>query len=208
MRHLLTVVLFAAAAFAQDAPLTYHNVLGKDGVESVMKAVISEAEARFSSSYLVTDEAVNRLKADGVPDRGLTLLGNLKGREFRSREEFLRALRLTLGRREAERLRVAVLANTQGYLVVTDEFFNPVESLILATEVMEPGTAGRSLDAGFRKFLNNYIAHLKETSGNTNRLTLRDQNLLGFIDALRAKCNESPCDMPPCCDLCKKCKKS
>ena len=207
MRQTLTILAVFCALFPAAETQTFQSVLGKDRVDEIMTEVISEAEARQADSFLVSDESVNQLRTAGLPDRTVTHLQTLKGKEVQGRSEFLEELERALGRQDAKRFEAVILLNTQGSLVVTEEFFDPVEAMILKTEVGNSPQASKALREGFGSFLSHYVQFLGAASGKkTNRFTVGKQNLEQFIESRRESCNLSGCDIPPCCDLCQKCK--
>jgi hypothetical protein len=207
MKNILIILTIAGTLFPIAETRTFQNVLGKDRVDEIMKEVITKAEARQADKFLVSDESINRLKTSGLPNSTVKQLETLKGKEVQGKGQFLEELQLALGKQDVKRFKAVILLNTQGALVVTEEFFEPVEAMILKTEVVEPRRASKSLRMGFGRFLDHYVEFLDTTSTNkTNRVTLGKENLEQFIESRRATCNISPCDIPPCCDLCLSCK--
>lgn len=207
MQFSIFAILIGSLILSNQTPSTIQESLGRDEVKSILRSAISESAAQAANSFAVTDKTIEALKSAGVPTSVLTRLESspIKGREIEGEKNFLEVVSNAIGKEDTETYKGVILSHTRGYLVVTEDFLNHVESLVLKT-VGPDKDVKEWLRRNFRKFLANYISYTKQQSDVRNRITLGTQRLNEYLQ--QAKCAELECDgVPPCCGkLCDPCK--
>lgn len=213
------VGLLAIFLLAQEPPRTVQHILGKTQTQAILKEAMAESVARAADTYLVTKQSIEELEKAGVPPMVLEQLEgrlidsvilvvnkelSLLDKEIEGKDNFLQALRWAIGEDETRRYGSAIIAHTQGYLILDTDFEDIVTARVLSTKAPDKDVRPW-LEKNFRKFLSNYVLYLKGKSDIRNRLTSHEYRLADFLQ--NAKCGEIECTgVPPCCGkLCDPC---
>ena len=92
------------------------------------------AEILKLKQYIITQEILDKLKADNVPDETLLVLSRLTGTRYRSPKDFSEALRAELSKREFEKYSFKISEYSLDYrirskiqITLSDEKGNPVQ---------------------------------------------------------------------------------
>lgn len=210
MRASTIAFLIASMVLVNQAPPTVRQVLGEEQTRSILKAAIAASVAQASDTYLLTDKSIEALKKAEISELVLLNLSNseeLKDKEIVGKKIFLRAVSKAIGEEEARRYKDVILVNTQGYLILNEQF-----EIIVTGEVLHAKAPSKNvrewLERNFRRFLSGYVLYLKDKSEIKNRLISHERFVDAFLKLQAAKCGEIPCaGVPPCCgDLCDPCR--
>src|SRR2546423_14748751 len=112
MQSLLIILLLVGAAFTQlpaEKPAAAR-------VTSAVAGARQEVETELSQTFVVTDEALSRLKEQGVPETVLRDLSKIRNTKYKGQEKFTAALRDKIGEEQTDKFQDKILKNTRGDL--------------------------------------------------------------------------------------------
>lgn len=205
MISLLIVALSMNILVAQGSS-TVGQKLGKEKVESVIDRVLTKSKEEYSATYRLTQGSLESLEARGLSEAYSEKLEGLKDTEIRGKEKFMGAVRERIGRDQTGEYQSAILKSAEVLIIIEDEFVPHIREMILKVKAPSSKHTEDWLEAGFSRFMQDYIAYLLKVN-KSNSIVVSSKHLTEFLKGQKKKCGEIPCSVPPCCgDVCDPCK--
>ncbi|SRR6266540_463981 len=205
MQLVLVLTLIIDALVCPPSSDTFARVLGQEKVSNIVSEVLALKSGELSKTFIVTDEALDRLATRKVPASVRRPLSELKSKEYDGDENFSGALRKTIGEDQTRRYQNTIMEYTKGSLETTADFKVSVNRIVLETETPESEDAAEALRQKFKVFLTSIISFDKGQTVAKNRIVLTG-DLLDRYRAESTHCGEIPCAR--CCgSKCRSCKK-
>ena len=188
-------------------------------VANVLATERQQFEAKFSRTFVITDETLIALKDRGVPENVRTALASIKDTTF-DEDKFRKQLEDKLEPGDFKTYQPMILAQARRTLKIDPEFANEVTRLVLQTQSAEPKgkKINEELDEQHQRFLKNIISFAEKEKGAHNDIRLSmellqaykdDINLtIKLLEAYRPQaqfCNQNPCPGCPCKNCSRKC---
>ena len=202
---LLVVALSMNILVAQELS-TVGQGLGKEKVQSIINKVLTQSKKQYSSTYILTQGSLDTLESRGLSNTNSEKLEGLKDTEIRGKEVFMGAVKDRIGVVQTGEYQSEILKSAEVRIIVEAEFIGQIQEMILQINAPSNRRTETWLEAGFRRFMNDYITYLlKENKSNV--IIVGSKNLPEFLEVQKKRCGEIPCSVPPCCgNVCDPCK--